>query len=239
MTDRRPRTIIHGARLVPVGARPVSGPDSPVELEISGGRVTAIGHQLSRSGVDSMIDAAGRWAVPGLWDAHVHLRQWAQTRTRLDVSATTSAADVIELVRRHARTLESPDSVIFGFGHRSATWPTPATVAALDAVSGAHPVVLTSGDAHNGWLNTAAFRLLGAEPTTGALTETDWFDLMPAITRLAGELTDDQAAIRSAVADAAARGVVGITDFELAPGFAEWPERFRAGIDQLRVRPAV
>ena len=35
------------------------------------------------------------------------------------------------------------------------------TVAELDAVSGAHPVVLISGDAHSGWLNSRALQLLG------------------------------------------------------------------------------
>ncbi len=237
-------TLVRRARLVEVGGVPGPSGAEPVDLLITGGRVAAVGRHLDPGDVPGdagveVIDAAGRWAIPGLWDAHVHLRQWAQTRTRLDVGAARSAAEVAELVRAHAATLPTPDSVIFGYGYRSAVWPEPPTVARLDDAAGDHPVILTSGDAHNGWLSSAAFLLLGATPVEGALAENPWFALMPAVTELAGRLTDDTAAIRQAVADAAARGVVGIVDFELAYGFRDWPERFAQGVDALRVRPAI
>src|SRR6478735_2353126 len=238
---RRPITLIRGARLVPIGleASRSSDPVELVDLLISADEVSAIGLDLPSDGVDLVLEADGRWAIPGLWDAHVHLRQWAQTRTRLAVGSARSAAEVCDLVARHVATLAEPSSVIFGYGHRSAIWPLPPTVAALDAASGAHPVILTSGDAHNGWLNSAALRLLGLAERTEPLTENDWFAVMPAVTTLAGETSDDSAAVADAVADAAARGVVGITDFELALGYLEWPERFGRGIDRLRVRPAI
>jgi predicted amidohydrolase YtcJ len=128
--------------------------------------------------------------------------------------------------------------VVTGYGYRSATWAEPPTVAALDAVSGDHPMVLISGDGHDGWLNTRALQLLGAPAMSGALDENDWF---PVFQRLA-ELPSDPAATfrgyRRAIDDAAAKGVVGIVDFELARGYLEWPERFAAGITQLRVRTA-
>jgi len=154
---------------------------APVDLLISAGEVTAIGLDLPADGVEVVLEADGRWAIPGLWDAHVHLRQWAQTRTRLAVGSARSAAEVCDLVARHVATLAEPSSVIFGYGHRSAIWPLPPTVAALDAASGAHPVILTSGDAHNGWLNSAALRLLGLAERTEPLTENDWFAVMPAV----------------------------------------------------------
>jgi predicted amidohydrolase YtcJ len=100
-------------------------------------------------------------------------------------------------------------------------------------------VILASGDGHNGWLNSAAFRLLGVPRRTGALIENEWFALTPAITALAGTVVEDRPAIAAAVADAASRGIIGITDFELALGFRDWPERFARGMDLLRVRPAV
>src|SRR4029453_14147610 len=104
-----------------------------------------------------------------------------------------------------------------GFGYRSATWSRPATVAELDAVSGDVPVVLTSGDAHNGWLNSAAFGVLGVSGVTGPLDETKWFALQPAISALLEELEAGgagAAALRAAMAEAAARGVVGVVDLE-------------------------
>ena len=240
-TRRPATTLIRRLRPVPVGtATPErSRPAAPVDLLISAGEVTAIGLDLPADGVEVVLEADGRWAIPGLWDAHVHLRQWAQTRTRLDVSSARSAAEACDLLARHVATLPDPGSVIFGYGHRSALWRHRPTVSALDSVSGRHPVILTSGDAHNGWLNSAALRLLGVTERTQPLAENDWFAVMPAVTTLAGETSDDYTAVADAVADAAARGVVGITDFELALGYQEWPERFGRGIDRLRVRPAV
>jgi hypothetical protein len=42
---------------------------------------------------------------------------------------------------------------------------------------------------------------------------------------------------RRAVIDAAAKGIVGIVDFEFGHGYRDWPARFARGIDQLRARP--
>ena len=236
-------TLIRRARIVRVTDAGAGG-RQPVDLRISAGRLTQIAPGLPPRPGDRVVDAAGRWAIPGLWDAHVHFRQWAQNRwtqnqPRLDVGAARSAAEVADLVRQHATRLAEPDSPIFGSGYRSAIWPDQPTVAQLDAASGRHPVLLTSGDAHNGWLNSAAFALLGVEPSAAALAENAWFSVMPAVTELAGRLSDDEGAIRRAAAEAAARGVVGITDFEFADGILDWPERYARGIDSLRVRAAV
>lgn len=254
--------VIHNVRIVAVGSAgwesarsmtpkgPLPAPPATglVDLRINGGlieQLTPCNPGIIPRSNDLVLDADGRWAIPGLWDAHVHLRQWAQTKSRLDVGAAGSAADVTRLIVDHVRKLDRPQStseprsVVFGYGFRSAIWPSQPTVAELDAVSGEHPVILTSGDAHNGWLNTAALRLLGVADRTGPLTENEWFAVAPAVTRLAGEVLDDTTAVRAAVRDAAARGVVGITDFEFAAGFHDWPARFALGIDQLRVRTAV
>lgn len=53
-----------------------------------------------------------------------------------------------------------------------------ARVAELDAVGGGRAVALVSGDAHNGWLNSAAFDLLGAPRRSGPVSENEWFDLL-------------------------------------------------------------
>ena len=248
-------TIVRDVRIVAVSG--CARPDRPVDLKIVDGRIEQIeqrdtsgrlGDRLAAHDADLVLDADGRWAIPGLWDAHVHLRQWAQTKSRLNVGAADSAADVTRVIDDHVRSLDArqlhdsprdPRSVVFGYGFRSAIWPSQPTVSELDAVSGEHPVILTSGDAHNGWLNSAALRLLGVTNRAGPLTENEWFAVAPAVTTLAGEILDDTAAIRAAVRSAAARGVVGITDFEFADGFRDWPERFALGIDQLRVRAAV
>lgn len=234
-----PPALIRQARLVPIGAG--ATPHHPVDLRIRDGRVTEVAQWLSPSGDEQVHDAGGRWAIPGLWDAHVHMAQWSLALTRLDVGGTRSADEVVDRIRREvARRGEQGDrtSVIVGYGHRSATWPSPATVVELDAVSGEHPVILVSGDAHNGWLNSAALALLGLPARTGPLDENDWFPVFGRLDDLPGASAAKDRAYGEAVAAAAAKGVVGVTDMEFTGAFREWPERFNAGLTSLRVRTA-
>jgi predicted amidohydrolase YtcJ len=111
-------------------------------------------------------------------------------------------------------------------------------VAELDAVSGEHPVVLISGDAHNGWLNSRALQLLGVPPRNGPMDENEWFAVFSRLGELPGAEEETEAGYRQAVAEAAAKGVVGIVDMEFGSGYLDWPERFARGIDLLRARTA-
>ena len=188
---------------------------------------------------EDVLEAAGRWAIPGLWDAHVHLQQWAQARERIDLSGTASADEVVARVAAHLARVQParPHALVSGYGYRSATWDRPPTVAELDRVSGPHPVVLVSGDAHNGWLNSRAQQLLGLAPRPGPLEEAEWFAVL---TRL-GELGDGstrRASLAAAQRDAAAKGVVGVVDMEFEAGVFVWPQRVEEGHDLLRVRAA-
>ena len=151
---------------------------------------------------------------------------WAANATRLDLSATSSADEVVRIVATEAgaRSGAARPSVLQGFGHRTAGWNRQPTVAELDAVSGDLPVVLISGDAHHGWLNTAAQRLLGVPQRDTVVEENDWF---PVFARL-DELTQTAEGRRTAYAkvlDAALRrGVVGVRDMEWADNATEWVE---------------
>jgi predicted amidohydrolase YtcJ len=233
--ERASSVVVRQARLVPVGT---PAPTGPVDVRIEAGRITEVAPTLGARGDEAAVDADGRWAVPGLWDHHVHLAQWAQTRRRLDVGGCSHPRQVTDRVAAHVALLPAGDrQLIVGTGYRSAMWAEPPTVAALDAVSGAHPVVLVSGDGHNGWLSTAALRLLGLPDRDGVLDENDWFAVHPRLATVAGT-PDDAADYRDAVAAAAAQGIVGVVDMELAQGYRDWPERFGRGVDQLRVRVA-
>jgi predicted amidohydrolase YtcJ len=53
-------------------------------------------------GEDSVIDLGGRWIIPGLWDSHVHMGQWAQMRHRLNLDGAQSVADVLRLAGERA-----------------------------------------------------------------------------------------------------------------------------------------
>ncbi len=229
--------LLRRARLVPVGA---PAPDGPVDVRIRAGVVTAVSPALRPQPAEAVVDAGGRWAIPGLWDQHVHLGQWARTRQRLDLAGTADPDAVTRIVRAHVATLPTgTGGIVTGYGHRSATWPRSGTVAELDAVSGAHAVVLVSGDGHHGWLNSRALALLGLPPRTGVLDEREWFAVFARLPGLAGGPEQELAGYRRVVAEAAALGVVGVRDLEFEPGHRRWPERFRSGIDALRVRTGV
>jgi len=230
-----PDALVRGARLVPVGG---PAPEHPVDLRIRGGVVTEVAPVLAPVTGEEVHEAGGRWALPGLWDAHVHLTQWGMSARRLDLSGATGPQDAVRRVRAHLDRVGPGSSVVQGWGHRSATWQRPPTVAELDAACGERPVVLVSGDGHHGWLSSAALRLLGLAPRAGVLEENDWFPVWSRLAELPGATETAEAGVADVVAAAAARGVVGIVDMELADNAAVWPARFAAGVRSLRVRGA-
>ncbi len=221
-------------RLVRVGPGP-EPVDGEADVRVRDGLITEVGPALPADG-GPQIDAQGRWAIPGLWDAHVHFAQWSQTVTRLDVSPAQSPDQVTRLVAEHIRLLPDDGSAVVGFGYRSPLWTRAATVAELDAVSAGHPVVLISGDAHNGWLNTAALTRFGVH-ADGPLDENDWFAVFTRLPELTAD-ADPEAGYPEAAHRAAAKGVVGVVDMEFGPGYLQWPQRVARGLDVLRVRPA-
>ena len=224
--------LLRHVRLVPVGTGP-RPPADPVDVLVDGGTVTAVGARLDRpSGVEE-VDAAGRWCVPGLWDQHVHLTQWTRSKQRLDLTATRSPEDVLERVA--AWFAEQPGKPLVGWGHRAGGWTRAVTVAELDAVSGTTPVVLISGDAHHGWVNTAALTGLGLPPRDSVLAENDWFSVYSRLDQLVPADTGHDA-VRGVMKEAARRGVVGVVDLEFAQPWEVWSERWSAGGDLLRIR---
>ncbi|WP_234983443.1 amidohydrolase [Demequina sp. NBRC 110053] len=182
---------------------------------------------------DEVVDLEGRWVMPGLWDHHVHFTQWAIVRRRLDLSAATSAAGAAQIVAARLRAEISMHEPLIGYGYRDAMWDDEATAAALDEVAPRRPVVILSGDMHACWVNTAARDRYGL-PTAGVLREDDAFGLQMRLERAAPG--DEDLAITEAAVAAAARGVVGIVDLEMAHNLAGWTERMSRGLYALRVR---
>ena len=240
--------LLRRARLVDAG---IGRSSDAVDVRVRHGRVTEVGPDLAPSagGDEELIELEGRWVVPGLWDAHTHMTQWALARQRLDVSAATSAAQAAALVAERLR--DAPPAAgapLVGFGFRDALWPDAPTAELLDAASGqavagqavagqavarsAPPVVLVSGDLHCGWLSTAAAHRFGV-PEAGLLREHAWFEVLDRLGEAPEELAD--AWVAEAAAAAATRGVVGVVDFERADAWDAWPRRVAAGQRGLRV----
>ena len=184
-----------------------------MDVLVEGGTVTGVGSRLDgRAGLEE-VDAAGRWCIPGLWDQHVHLTQWTRSKQRLDLSATRTPEDVLEQVA--AWFAERPGQPLIGWGHRAGGWTRAVTVAELDAVSGGAPVVLVSGDAHHGWVNSAALTGLGLPDRDTVLAENEWFSVYSRLDQLVPANTGHDA-IREVLDEAAGRGVVGVVDLEFA-----------------------
>lgn len=199
--------------------------EAPIDLAITGGVVGGSGGEV--------IDVDGRLVLPGLWDNHVHLDQWALSRSGLDLSGATSAAHAVDLIAEHLPGADT--DVVVAHGFRDGLWPDSPTAALLDAAAPGRPVVALSGDLHSGWFNTAALHRFSLAPhPTGLLTETEFMPIMNDVQRVDPAVLDRR--VDAAARAAAARGVVGVTDFEIADNRAVWARRVSAGTDVLRVR---
>jgi predicted amidohydrolase YtcJ len=231
---------VTAAPLVLTRAR-LLGAARTVDVLLRDGRVQAVGPDVARTagaGVEQ-VDLDGRTVLPGLWDAHTHMTQWALARQRLDVSAATSAAHAIRIVRdRLAARPLTPGTALVGYGFRDGLWPDAPTAELLDAAVGDTPVVLVSGDLHCAWFSTAGLRYVGVDRhPTGLLREGEWLPLTAVVDQVSDEVAD--AWVAEASRAAARRGVVGVVELEITENLAPWRRRIAAGNDALRVRAGV
>jgi predicted amidohydrolase YtcJ len=210
-------------------------PDAPYDVFLRDGRILDIAPagNARRDGV--VLDAGGAWLVPGLWDHHVHLRQWALSRSRPSVAHARTAAEAADFAARQ----EPGDDGRRVLQHwREGLWPEPASLDVLDGATGDVPTYLLGADSHSVWMNTAAFRREGIAPDpSGVLREGPAFATIVAVNELSDGAADRL--IRRAARDAAARGVVGVWDLEFGDELTAWRRRAAAGWDGLRVHAAV
>ncbi|RLQ84650.1 amidohydrolase [Mycetocola zhadangensis] len=209
------------------------------DVLITDGRIAKIADGI-RSGVEK-VSLDGRWLIPGLWDEHVHFTQWALKTRRLDVSTATSARQASTMVR-DALAAAGPLAVddtgrpltFVANGFRDGIWPDAPNLADLDAAGNGVPIVLISFDLHSVWLNTVALELFGhAGHPTGLLRETPAFAIENLVNTVPDSVLDPM--VNDAATDAAARGIVGIVDLEMAWNLESWQRRMASGTDTLRV----
>lgn len=202
------------------------------DLVIEDGKVISAGGRADLPGAQ-VVQLDGATVLPGLWDSHVHSGQWALARRRIDLSAARSARETADLAAKAA--VERPGELVSGYGFRDALWPdTPHK----DLLTADEPMVLVSNDLHAAWLSPPALALVGlGDHPTGVLRERECFEVM---TRLpaATQAQLDRWCIEAAQA-AAARGVVGILDFEFADNVTDWLRRAETGNVAVRVACSV
>ena len=218
-------------------ARPLGGHD-PIDLIIDDGAISAILPAGIESAGPGDVDLEGRFIMPGLWDEHVHLTQWAQHRRRIDLGAAESAAEAAALMRSAMGRGGARDTVVVGVGFRDGLWPDAPNAALLDSVAADRPIVLISADVHCVWLNSAALVRFGVdgdstEAREGVLREEAAFAITAQLDSAPDDVLDTWVA--EASAEAAARGVVGVVDLEMRWNHDDWARRVAAGFDALRI----
>ena len=213
-----------GDRLDPFGA-------DPVDLHLADGRLVDIAPAGALPRRGAVLDAAGGWVVPGLWDHHVHTVQWALAAQRTPLGTASTAADAAA-VMGGAPVLGDGRRV--GSGFRDALWPDRPTRALLDAATGDVPTYLINADVHSVWLNTAALqREQMPIDDSGMLREAPAFEMSRRL-NAADPVVGDRL-VRAALEEAAARGVVGVVDLDMAWNAEAWARRLEAGFDSTRI----
>ncbi len=203
----------------------------PVDIHLSDGQIIDIAPAgaLPHRGV--VVDAHGAWVIPGLWDHHVHTVQWALAAQRHPLGHVRSAS---QAAAEMATAAVREDGRRVGTGFRDALWSDQPTLAALDAVTGEVPTYLINADVHSVWLNSAALRREGmSTDDSGVLREELAFEISRRLNAADPRIADRY--VTSALRAAAARGVVGIVDLDMAWNAEAWSRRLADGFDTTRV----
>ncbi len=166
MSSSRDIAIVNARLLTMDPSRPEAG-----ALAARDGVVHAVGTDDEiRALIDDgtqVIDAGGRFAMPGFYDSHNHLLLTGLGMLMPSLAAACSVADVQEVVREAASELPPGTWVQTspGWHERRLTEQRFPTRAELDAAAPDHPVFVRRGG-HNAILNSAALAAAGIDATT-------------------------------------------------------------------------
>ena len=125
-------------------------------LLVRAGRVAWLGADDDAPGADAVVDLDGGLVTPAFVDAHVHSTDTGITLAGLDLSATRSAAEVLDAVASFSANL-TPDAVVLGHGWDESTWSAqqPPSPAELDRAGGGRMVYLSQASIHSAVCSTA------------------------------------------------------------------------------------
>jgi predicted amidohydrolase YtcJ len=142
-------------------------------IAVEGGRIAWIGDDGDadpHEGPDTeVIDAGGATVLPGLVDAHNHVRLGSNP-LEVDLAGAASLDEVLGRIRSHADA-HPEQTWIEGVGFNYSVMPDGRmpTWQDLDGVTGGRPAFLLTYDAHNAWLNREAMQAFGITRETGGL----------------------------------------------------------------------
>ncbi|MBA3729227.1 MAG: amidohydrolase [Sphingomonas sp.] len=122
-----------------------------------------------RPKVETKVDAGGQTLLPGLIDAHGHVMSLGFGALQLDLTGTSSLADLQQRLKAYAAA--NPQATwIVGRGWNQELWADKRfpTAADLDVVVADRPVWLGRVDGHAGVVNSAALKAAGITAQTKA-----------------------------------------------------------------------
>lgn len=140
------------------------------QMAIEKGRILALGPAATAFCDNSTqrLDLEGCCVLPGLIDAHAHLRQYAVKADQVDLRGATSVEHVLERVRAKAASLQ-PGDWMLGEGWDQNDWSDYQGfphAAMLDAIAPEQALMLTRVDYHAIWVNSVALKLAGITAAT-------------------------------------------------------------------------
>lgn len=186
--------------------------------------------------VEHEIDGGGRTLLPGLIDAHGHIMSLGFTALQLDLTGTTSLADLQARLKAYAAA--NPDARwILGRGWNQELWADKRfpTATDIDAVVSDRPVWLGRVDGHAAIANSAAMQAAGftlnTQAPTGGRIENGLF-VDAAMSLIESRIPAPTPAEQDAALAAAQRlmlhnGLTAAADMGTAPD--EWAAMIRAG----------
>src|SRR2546422_5959368 len=239
-------TLFHGGRIH------VRSGVSAEALLARDGRVAAVGRAadlVREAGTAERVDLRGGLMTAGWFDAHVHFMWWGFQMGEIDLRATKTIDEALEIIGRRARDLAHGRWLTGGRFDKNkwGGWPTAGD---LDRVTGDRPAVLRSRDGHSRWLNTAALRAakIGKDtvaPEGGAIFRDASGSPTGVLQERANELADRavpaateadcDAATMRAQEEALKRGVTGVESLEQASSYAALRRARERGDLKLRV----
>lgn len=218
------------------GERDFLAENEPVDIHLEGGEIVDIAPTGNLPAQGEVLDGDGAWALPGLWDNHVHTVQWSLTAQREPLLGAQSASAAAAIM---ADAPVPADGRKVGTGFRDAQWSELPSLELIDRLTGEIPTYLINADLHSVWLNSAALRREGFAEVAdnGVLREEEAFEVSRRLNAV--EPSQSDAAVFAAANRAAGRGITGIVDFDMAWNRDAWTRRLDAGFDKHRVEYAV
>ncbi len=225
----------------------------PTPSKPNDGRILAVGDTETiqsrfRTKLNTL-DLGGRIVLPGLTDAHIHLKQFAQSLRKIDCETPTKQECLERVAERVQST--SAGTWILGHGWSQNEWQGGfGTAADLDRIAPENPVYLTAKSLHAGWANSLALNKAGIQPgsreppdgaigrdSTGCPDGILYEGAMALVAAAVPKLTEDQlaGALEAALPHLWRLGVTGVHDFDRQRCFAALQRLHARGALKLRV----